>query len=298
MQIPVETGSNVVMAETTAPDIHKVDDSFDSNQSFKYQLGLIINEISFQCLVFDPEQSKYIAYAQWQFGESDNTSERIINYITNNSWLKQPYQSVKVGVVNDYATLIPESVFTSELVEETFELNFGRKENWEILADNMLHLGVRQIFGFPQSLRIALEKQYENLSFHHSSSAIFEYLFDKFSGSADTFIHLDVHKPFMSVCAFNNGKLLLANTLKFSSLSELVYQVLYAFKKLELNPEETVLNLSGDLLHSDAAFNELYKFVRNVAFIQNENEAVWANSLVNLDKHVLFNVTRLLRCEL
>ena len=294
----METGNSAINTDKDSNEFQRIDSSFDADLSYRYLLGLIISNEALKAIVYDPENSSFLATLHAKFDPEKETSIELEKCLNSIPWLKQSYKDVKVGIANDYATLIPESVYNSEILEEVFQLNFGKPENWEVTSDKLLNAEARQIFGFPNWIRNTLEKQFETVSIYHCSSPVFEFLLGRQQGNPDTNVHLDLNLPYLSICVIKDGKIQLANTLKFTTLSELVYQVLYAFKKLALNPEETMLCLSGDVRHADAAFNELYRFVRHVEFIQDENESQWAESLRSLDKHNVFNLTRLLRCEL
>lgn len=69
------------------------------------------------------------------------------------------------------------------------------------------------------------------------------------------------------IAVFDQRILVFYNTFEFNKPSDLLYFVLLVYEQFRLQPEKSLLQLSGSLLESGEHYKMLFKYIRNIVFV-------------------------------
>ena len=61
--------------------------------------------------------------------------------------------------------------------------------------------------------------------------------------------------------------MIFSNQFPFATEKDFLYYVMLVYSQFKLNPEETPLHISGQLVRESAIFKNLYRYIRNISFL-------------------------------
>lgn len=135
--------------------------------------------------------------------------------------------------VNQY-TLIPSSVYDAALIDQYFELNFGKIQNeCTLTAQSLLHIGITSIHEIPtwaaQFCQNIFPEQALNPLHIQYLKQVESFQNDAIGGA------LCIGDQRFNLQLFQHGKLLFSQEISYQNEDDIVYYTLGAFKKLPID---------------------------------------------------------------
>ncbi|MCK9612858.1 MAG: DUF3822 family protein [Bacteroidales bacterium] len=278
----------------------KTDAGFSTLPTESYQLLLGLNKNSFQILVFDPENNKFIAFAQKQFtplGGANLYHEKLKNFISENTLLHNTYNNAFLIWETQQATLVPSALYETSEQSAYLRFNQNINEGDKILCDKMKNTGTFNIFSYPDIL--------SNLSLpgklqvhHHASSLIESMLITSKSDIAQKIVYVNVHPSFFDIVVVEYNKLTFYNTFSYKTAEDFAYFVLFVFNQMKLNPEQQGIYFSGDILRDSQLYDISFKYIRNIDFVKPPVQISNSYILQDIEPHRLYYLYSRILCEL
>jgi hypothetical protein len=133
------------------------------------------------------------------------------------------------------------------------------------------------VYALPKNILKSLEKNFLNIEY----KTLIEVLIMQNVKTEMSGFHCHISpQSFMGVYVFNN-QLMFANRFNYEAPEDLVYNVLNIFQQLGLNHELDTLYLSGCITKESEFYELLYKYIRNIQFINQPSK-------LNFDKDIEF----------
>lgn len=109
-----------------------------------------------------------------------------------------------------------------------------------------------------------LFQNFGEFEYKHHSSILLEKLF--LQSNASLHFYVNISHSIFDIVVIEDAKLLFYNIFEYQTKEDFIYYVLFTLEQLELNPEETIISLLGDIDKESSLFKVLYTYVRNICF--------------------------------
>lgn len=270
-----------------------IDEAFDVKKTFNCQLIIQIGMDGALLAVNDTINNKYIAFEKYAFQNiySFRLIPDLLEMIFKNSKiLPHTYKTMTCVVVNDRSTLIPNPLFENDKKEMYLKFNVSLEEDELVFADDLKGLDAKNIFAVPVGLKSKLESIYNNVSFHHFSSALIENLLTQNKNQTAKKLYVHVQASHFEMVVIEGKNLIFYNTFHHHSAEDFMYYLLFACEQLQLNPENMELVLLGEIERNSALYNLAQKYIRTIKFGERKGDVDYSYQLQTLPKHSYFTL--------
>ncbi|HOY32355.1 MAG TPA: DUF3822 family protein [Bacteroidales bacterium] len=278
----------------------KTDPCFGTAPATGYKLIAGLNGNSVQLLVFDPEKNKFIAFAQKKILNKAGLFgyfEHLKDFFTKNELISHQYRDVVVLWESQRSTLVPDALYETDERETYFYFNLGKVIDEKICGDKLKTAELYNVYGVPEELENNLGLK--SFRMRHHGSAFIEnvMIFSKVRMlSKQVFIH--IHPAFFDMLVSENGRLLFYNSFAYKTAEDFIYFVLFVYGQLQLSPENNSIILSGGVLKNSALYDILFKYIRNIDFMEPGEQYLNSFILKDIPPHTIHNLTSVVLCEL
>ena len=129
-----------------------------------------------------------------------------------------------------------------------------------------------------------LFQNFGEFEYKHHSSILLEKLF--LQSNASLHFYVNISHSIFDIVVIEDAKLLFYNIFEYQTKEDFIYYVLFTLEQLELNPEETIISLLGDIDKESSLFKVLFTYVRNIRFLNSKNTIF--NDQTEIAKHSNF----------
>ena len=242
---------------------------FDIEKLSQYILSCEISESSFLCKITEPLDNEVIVMEKYEFF-TQNEAISLTDYLTSiyetHDFLKSlKWKSIEVIIDNQSFTLIPNDLFKKEYTSRYLQLAKGKQlsDAEEVHTYTHEDLGIINVYSSDRDLYNWLSNTYPlvDIVFNHKTSQLIE--FGVSTSKAQTaFLHFENHHFTMVITA--NGTLKFCNRFAYKTSQDLVYYVLFTMNELEIEPDEIILRLNGNISEQSEDFELLNQYLPNV----------------------------------
>jgi hypothetical protein len=285
------------MSDGSVQIIKKYDEALISAESRKYKLSIQLSLDGFYFSIYHPEQNKFLSLESISFGMGKNQDEYINwlkDLIKSHEWLKLPFDEVKLLIEINKSTLIPDPLFDKNELETYVNFNFKQQEGLQLNHDIVSTLDAHIVYAYPGKVIECVREFYPELIFKSHSSNLIESLILKYKNAIQqkrTFVH--VRRNHLDIIILEGKKLLYFNTFNFRTKEDFIYYVIFVIEQLGLNPEEIDLILLGLIDQQSGLFDMIYKYVRNIRFIESDENRKYSYIFDEFPSHYYYNLLNL-----
>lgn len=286
-------------ASITKPALSVIDENIERFTPFKYHLLVSIGQDSAACCAVDIKNQSYAAIEQVNFMNNQNLAQSFDlfeNYFKDSTFARIKYKSVTVIIASEFFTIVPQALF--EASAATAILQFNTNINFEaaIVSKQVNSIESTIIQAVPVSMQNGLEKLFGEFQLlHHTAPLIIESM-TQFKNSHEKTLLAHVQNGHFELMVIENHKMIYFNSFQFVSTEDVVYYTLLVCETLKLNPEEITLKLCGEIEKKSAIYALLYKYIRNIEFLNSHRIFKYSGGFSPLPSHFFFNLINTANC--
>ena len=217
--------------------------------------------------------------AFYAIDETLSMTANLKRFVKEQQWHTQSFQQVEVIVDSERFTLMPLEHFEDEQAELVFGYNLSPRENEQIEYNILSKSNIVVLFGFDRSAAHWLKEQIGPIHLHAGAALLIEQFTARQRGQTSQALYAYISAHAMGLYAFQQDKLLSANTQFCSSAADRLYFLLYLWKQLLFDAEQDTLYLCGERKIIDPIVGQLQKYIRHVISI-NEGNILDFNSFI------------------
>lgn len=177
---------------------------------------------------------------------------------------QERFESVRVTVDARY-TLVPLNEFLEEDCETLFRYNFSYAEPMRTFYDTLPVSNAIVLFAMPESACRQIEDYLGDVTYTCTMTPVLSHFAQKnrsVVGKRQLYAYL--HEQKMNVAAFEDGRLMLANTFSVLATDDVAYYLLFIFRQLGWNKAEDTILVAGENHERDEAVYTLRRYVKEV----------------------------------
>jgi Protein of unknown function (DUF3822) len=242
---------------------------FDIEKLNQYTLSCEISESSFFCKIIEPLDNETIVTEKYEFPlqkEAISVPDCLTSIYETHDFLKSlKWKSIEIIIDNQSFTLIPHELFNKEYTNRYLQLAKGQQltDAEEVHTYTHEELGIVNVYSSDRDLYNWLSDTYPlvDMTFIHKTSQLIE--IGVITSKAQTaFLHFGNQHFTMVVTV--NGTLKFCNRFAYKTPQDLVYYVLFAMNELEIEPDEVIIRLNGNIIEQSEDFELLNQYLPNV----------------------------------
>lgn len=241
-----------------------------TNHSLSIQFSLD----GFSFCIYKTATNETIHFSRHDFEERLNSSKSLLDKIkiifAENNLLHDDFDTITVIHQNDLQTFVPSEFFQEERLGEYLNFNIKTLPNDFIAFDSIEAIDIKNIFIPFVNINNFLFHNFGAFEYKHHLTVLLEKLLEKDAGNEKT-MYVNVAKNTIDIVVLASKKLLLCNQFSFITKEDFIYYILFVSEQLHLDNKLFNLFLTGDINSESALYELLYKYVKNIFFIENSN---------------------------
>ena len=186
----------------------------------------------------------------------------------------QKFDSIAVSHSNNLSTLVPTPFFNKENLSDYLQYNFKVLENDYITYDEFTTDEMVNVYIPFVHINNYLFDKFGSFDYKHSASVLAELLLATYKNDGKTHFFVHVERESFQLIVLKNKKLEFFNNFNFKTKEDFIYYILFTSEQLQLNPEEFILTFLGDIEKESELYDIVFKYVRNIEFLDLENDAI------------------------
>jgi hypothetical protein len=248
-----------------------IDESFRSDRPESYDLFIYSNEEEVSVVVAERDSKKFIGLESFELMVSENQEDysELLEEISNQSLLLKPGSYRRVIICSGFncSTFIPNPLYDPSTAEDHLRFSQNYKSSDELMTDSLKQVEARNVFAIPSAIYTSLSRWYPGAEFHHTTTALTDYLLSVHKNSEEEMMTVMVHQRYIEIIVTKGKDFLLCNNYNYESPEELVYYILFVCEQLHLNPEIIELKFAGIISLTDSAYMLTRKYIRNTGMV-------------------------------
>jgi len=286
-------------ASITKPALSVIDENLERFVPFKYNLLLSIGQGSAACCVVDLKNQNYAAIEQVNFMNNQSLEQSFDlfeNYFKESIFAKIKYKAVTAIIASEFFTIVPQALFEASAAESILQFNTNLNFEATILSNQINSVESTVIQAVPVNLKKGLEKIFGEIKLmHHTEPLIIESM-TQFKNSNESTLLAHIQNGHFELMAIANHKMIFFNSFQFVTTEDVAYYTLLVCETLKLNPEEITLKLCGEIEKKSAIYSLLYKYIRNIEFLNSHRTFKYSGGFSPLPSHFFFNLINTAHC--
>ncbi len=221
-------------------------------------LLIAFTENKYKISVRDP-QGILSLFQEWDLRESDT----IWNLMLINSTDLDSCKSVNILTHSDIYTIVPAELYREENKKDFLAQLCLINNSLPVIAQTIKSSDAYIIYQPSITLfKLLKECPAQTKLFHHAGIFI-EYEQERNrSDFNEVFIHFETNV--FNCIVFKDKQLVYSNNQNFYSASDAVYFLLAIFQRINIDPNEQIVVLSGEVMPYSDLYNTIYRFIKNV----------------------------------
>ncbi len=228
---------------------------------------------------------------------ANKQQEKIQKIIEEDECLGLDYQKINIGLANHKSVLVPDKLYDESQKVLYLSNQVALAEGDAVFNNDISTIEAKNVYAVKYSVNNFLSKLYPKAKIIHASSALIQAYQDIAKTKSQTQFFANVKKGVFEIMVFDKEKLLLTNSFEYQTSTDFIYFIMLIYNQLKLDPETIPLNLSGLVLRDSEIYKMLYRYIRNINFLDAPAKYFFSDKAEAFEKHFYFDTFSLSLCE-
>jgi len=241
---------------------------FSRKLSSNYELSILHRMDSFVFMATDQQQRLLLLRDCRLETSVDNPGARVEElqrYIAQDSFLRQSFRSIRMGIVTEKYTLIPNRLFNPQEKNTYLEQITILPDDWQTKSDDLNGLAAQNVYAYPTKMLQFAREHFPGSRIYHIASAFLlahRSLPDLLNGQK-VFAHI-WNRQFQLIY-YEGRELQFVNMFSYHSSNDFIYYLMLLFDQFDLDPQTVPVYLSGQINTDSEIYRLLTRYVQEVA---------------------------------
>jgi len=253
-------------------NISFLDNSLVKEYSLFYSLCLEIGENGISFAIYHKQKNIFLGLENFIFEKTDSDTEIIpsLEQVLNKTeWLNLSFSKVIILINNTNNTLIPLALFNEDDIRHYLKFNQRVSENDAIDHDFLRNSQSVNVYSTPEIIESFFKKRWPEAKRIHYSSCVIEALSNQFKNLTDNkTLYINVRSGILDIVYFKDAKLYFYNSFLFKSKEDFAYFLLLTMEQLHLSPEDTKIEITGNITEETEIYQIMHDYIRHHSFIE------------------------------
>lgn len=240
----------------------------DLTQSKQYTLSIRLSTDGFSFSIYRPTADHALTIMEKEVDSHRSLTNNLRQMVEESALLSSSYKRVNLLTASHRFLTVPLELFEDTQAEAWFHQCHPPKPNETVRYNILSRENLVVIFGIDKSTADFAQAQYPGVHIASHVSPLIQYLSSQSREGNTRKMYACFRKREVDVFCFDQGKLLLSNSFRYSHPSDMVYFLLCAWKQLGFDQERDELHIGGTMSENEQGLNELKLFVRHLIVMQ------------------------------
>ena len=281
--------------------IRTFDNDFKYDNSKNYLLVLQTGSKAVTYAIFDIADKKYVGLNHIPFNSipENQSIEYIKKSLEEDPLLSYKFSDVVFQHLSFRAMLVPESLFDSKNLRAFLRFHYDVDEKDYIHFQELKSAEAFVIFTVPVQIEELLCSKYPQVKFSHHTIPFINSALSSREGK-DNFpsLHIYFANNFFDIMIVRNNKIQLFNSFFYKKYTDVLFFIVNILNLFSLKPDNTKINIMGDLDEVAEMESELKKIFKTINFEKFNPVFNYDSKISSLDQHRFANLLNLYPCEL
>ena len=281
-----------------------IDESFTVANADVYNLYITLSKHTIRFGAEDIIRHKFVLledYALTNIFNPLQLVQQLREVIMEHAFLSTvKWHRVRVGIKNQKFTFLPGTLFDAGGAVDYLKLHTEIDEFHDrVYAYQHPGLDMVSIYATDQYLPTFLQTTFqpEIIQIRHQTSAFIETLLHQIERAPQKKMYAYVEQNYLTLLVIRNGKLEFCNVFYYASPEDFIYFLIFVMQEQELNPDQDLVTVWGDLLHDSDLFDILRRYVRNLQLGKKPTGLSYSYKFEELFDHRYLEIFSLHYCE-
>ncbi|HJS54911.1 MAG TPA: DUF3822 family protein [Chitinophagaceae bacterium] len=220
--------------------------------------------------------------------------EDYLRFLGETGLLNNRYYQTAIAYDAHESVQIPSVVYRYEDGQLYLDVLYGKSAHTNIISENLPALNLYNVYRMPANLYSSISRKFLSGKYWHLYTIVIRNL----SHGEKEFMLIDFKTDEFSLIVVKENKLLLCQTISYTSPEDVLYYLLKCCQQLDLSQQQTKVFLSGLIEQDSAVYRELYKYFINLEFESLSGEIGLTDALTIHPPHYYSSISKLAACVL
>ena len=265
-----------------------IDPNFEPENSKNLNLLVKIGADTLSYAIIDND-NKFV-HAVFDEQECESGYEKLRERLKTDTYLKLPYQHVKVATHTQNIVFVPQELFNESDVA-LYTNFFADADSQNVYVQPSLTQNLHTIFSLPQSVEKTINENWQDSTKLQQNAGLIE-LVSKLSSDH---ILIDFTVGSFQLCYIKEGKIVFTQSYQFEDIEELTYYILLIVNQLEITAKHTDVKACGIIHEGDDKWNLLAQYFNQVDLLSISSD-LDTNILDDMPSHYYTSLLALQQC--
>lgn len=243
--------------------------NYEVNKSLS--IRVCSNGLSF--CTFEPGLKTPFVYKSWDVNHTVSLTANLKEALGTEPMLQQEYQRVNVLITTPHFTTVPVAAFQKEDIQTVYQFAFPKDKPQHVSYNVLRRSGIAIVFGLDKNIHQLLLDDFPRARFYASASTLIEFFSERSLFGPGKKMYAYLHEKEMTVYAFEQGRMLFANSFSVASVADMQYYVLNVWKELGFDQVDDAFFVVGDQEPRCVELSEKIKyFLQHVSVIDRSED--------------------------
>lgn len=248
-----------------------LEEKFQKKYTQYYELSLLVGADSFSYSIADKHQG-FLGYRRKNlsghlFDNPVEWREALRTAWADEAMLRRPFARVRIGYEEPRLALVPNRLFQPADGRAYLQAIHPLAETDIDLCSEVPAADAMGVFALPRPLHDIVQQYFPQAPQVHAGGALIQALAHWMEGKLGVQVFAHVRNRSVQIVVFDRTELLFYNVFPYQTASDLAYFVLLIYHQLNLKPDSVPLRLSGFLVEDSECYRALYRYVRQVHWL-------------------------------
>ena len=235
----------------------------------KHALSILINRNGLSFLIYDTYHKNVVSLKSHDFidySPEEELHQYVYKYLSNQEVIGQPFADVRVCVINNLSTFVPQPLFDKNKKASYLESHADFRKQDYVSFDILASAQIVNVYIPYVNVNNMLLETFGKFSYVHCSSLLLESLCKQDNNKNEPFWFVHVQYNLAYFFLIKKGKLHFYNSFRWKNEKDLLYYTVAVAKNNNLELEKAILWLSGHIKPGDQTHQLLSNYVYKTSF--------------------------------
>ena len=276
-----------------------MEESFSKHSSSTYDLSILVGMDRFFYCISDRQQH-VLVLRSYTYPPKNNyiqLKSALQKTLLDDSLLRLSFRSTKISLVSLESTLVPSALYDADKTQFYLEHTVGQDTLNTVGSEFIEDIDANNVYAFNSAILSLLRTYFPQAKFYHIATSLIKAYGSLAEHSNGPQLYINVLQETFQAAVFDGKDLFYYNSFNYRSTKDFIYFVQLIYSQLKLSQEKTPINISGELVEESEVYKLLYRYIRNIHFVQLPPFYRFGERFHAISKHFFYDLYSLKLCE-
>ena len=249
--------------------IEILESGFSKNSSSSHELSILIGVDSLSYLASDA-QNQVQLLKQIPLRSNRTPAEykaSIQSIVLADAEIQHAYASTSVAFDSDLFVIVPDRLFDENELSTYLAQLTKLSADVEAMHVPLVSQSAQLVFGADRRIINAIKQSFPMAKLSHLAAGLINHNYQYAVHREGQQLFINVQRDSFQTTLYDKANLIFYNQFSFQSAQDFIYYILLIFDQFQLKPETLPVTLSGSILKDSVIYKLLYKYIRNIQFM-------------------------------